>query len=304
MAIEIIGNNDNPLNVEDPQQETQTPEVETEQLPTEGSENPEGDVETPEGDAPEGETEEQEGEEPEGEEEKESDKDKDKDETEEGEFFIGDTEVEITVPDDIRSELTEKGLDVDQIVKEMYSKGGNGRPSEGTIGKLYELYGKFSVDSYFNALEIQNSNTLESQAREEEDLSKAEAARFDECVEMLGGQEVWDSLEAFALENLSDEELKDFNEVMGSGLPFAQNLALLDLKAKMGQDKGDSPDGLVTPDSSAAPEADEVGAPMSKQEYLREVGVIGEKFRYDPKGFDKASKELDARRRLGMQRGL
>lgn len=309
MAIEIIGENDNPLNVEDPNQEAQTPsgavgvpDVGGAEMPDGGTDEPVAGVteQEPPEDPMEDPTEDPQGEQSKG---KDADPDKEKEDPEAGEFFVGDTEVEVTVPDDIRSELTDKGLDVDQIVKEMYSKGGNGRPSEDTMGKLYELYGKFSVDSYFNALEVQNRNTLETQSREEEDLAKAEEARFDECVEMLGGQEVWDSLESFALDTLSDEELNDFNEVMQSGLPFAQNLALVDLKAKMGQAKGDSPEGLMTPDS-ASQESEGVSSPLSKSDYLREVGVLSEKYRYDPKGFNKASKELDARRRLGMQRGL
>lgn len=301
MAIEIIGENDNPLNVEDPNQEAQTPSGAVGVPDVGGAEMPDGGTDEPVA----GVTEQEPTEDPQGEQSKgkDADPDKEKEDPEAGEFFVGDTEVEVTVPDDIRSELTDKGLDVDQIVKDMYSKGGNGRPSEDTMGKLYELYGKFSVDSYFNALEVQNRNTLETQSREEEDLAKAEEARFDECVEMLGGQEVWDSLESFALDTLSDEELNDFNEVMQSGLPFAQNLAMMDLKAKMGQAKGDSPEGLMTPDS-ASQESEGVSSPLSKSDYLREVGVLSEKYRYDPKGFNKASKELDARRRLGMQQGL
>lgn len=236
---------------------------------------------------------------PEPEEDSEGKEDDDSSDSSEPEYYFGDEPVDVTVDDDIRAELDAKGIDVDAIVAEMYGKEGNGRPSEESMGKLYEAFGKFSVDAYFNALDIQNNAAVEASKAEIEAAEAAQEQRWSDVCEMIGGEEAWDELSAFADESLTDEELQSFNEIMESGMEFAQNLALIDLQQKMASKKGDAQVKLLDGQNSVYTQGGD-DSPMSREEYIRETGKLSQQFPHDKEGYAKAQARLDARRRAAL----
>lgn len=75
--------------------------------------------------------------------------------TEEVQYFFGEHEVTVDIPQDVTDSLKEKGIDAKQVAKELYSKGGKFELSDATKQKLYDAFGKFAVDAYLSGLKAQ-----------------------------------------------------------------------------------------------------------------------------------------------------
>lgn len=216
-------------------------------------------------------------------------------------YFYNGEPVEIEVPDEVASELEAKGIDAKAVVAELYKEGGDFTLSPETREKLDAAYGKFAVDAYLNALKVQNESFLQQEVASKEAAAKADTERFQAVAQEVGGEEGWTRLEEFALATLSDEELAGFNAVMKSGNVHLQAYAVRELEARRKGLQGDDKVEII--EGNAAMPVDS-NAPLSRQDYMRELAGLAEKYRGDRKGYAQASAQLDARRRAGMAKGL
>ncbi|MGL6013385.1 MAG: hypothetical protein ACRC0J_18055, partial [Shewanella oncorhynchi] len=132
----------------------------------------------------------------------------------EPELFFGGEQVEVSIPDDIQSAFTEKGIDVNEVVSELFAKDGNFSLSEATRAKLDEAFSKPLVDAYLNLYKGQNDLSLGQIKKEAEAHQATVAANTSDFNELVGGDEGWDSMAAWAGESLSEDELASFNAVM------------------------------------------------------------------------------------------
>lgn len=217
-------------------------------------------------------------------------------------FFFGEQEVEIEIPEDVSTALKEKGIDAMQVAKELYGEGGKFELKEETKQKLYDAFGKFAVDAYLNGLKASNEAFLiksEAQAKEAE---AADAQRFTYIASEVGGEEGWSRLEEWALETLSDEELTAFNAVMASGNQYLQQYAVRELEGRRKQAQGDDKPSLIEP--SAPAKANEENGPLTRDQYVQAIATLSQKYGNDRKAMAEAQAKLDARRRAGMARGL
>lgn len=219
---------------------------------------------------------------------------------EEPTFFFGDTQVEIDIPQDVTDSLAEKGIDAAAVAAELYSKEGKFELSAETKQKLYDAFGKFSVDAYLNGLKAQNDGWVNNQAKQQEELERQTVERFTHVSKECGGEEGWSRLESFALETLGEDELEAFNAVMASGNQYLQQYAVRELEGRRKAAQGDDAVNLIEPTATAS---DHSNAPLSAAEYIKAIAGLS-RFGHDRAGRAEAERQLDARRRAGMAKGL
>lgn len=215
-------------------------------------------------------------------------------------YFNG-LSVEVEIPSDVEDALKEKGLDARAITAELYAQEGEFSLSEETLGKLYEAFGKFSVDAYLSGLKAANEGFLHNQERQEEQRVAADTERFNTIAQECGGVDGWSRLESFALEHLSDDDLAMYNEVMASGNQYMQTFAIRELESRRKQIQGDDSVVLLQPDGL---HADTANGPLSQADYIAAVSELGSKFKGDRAGAAAAERALDSRRRAGMAAGI
>lgn len=221
--------------------------------------------------------------------------------TEEVQYFFGEHEVTVDIPQDVTDSLKEKGIDAKQVAKELYSKDGKFELSDATKQKLYDAFGKFAVDAYLSGLKAQNEAFFLKEANAAKELEAANTQRFSDVSKEVGGEEGWSRLEEWALEALSDDELTAFNAVMESGNQYLQQYAVRELESRRKSAHGDDKPNLIEP---SAPAASEDNGPLSREQYLREMMTLSSRFGTDKKAAADYQAKLDARRRAGMARGL
>lgn len=217
-------------------------------------------------------------------------------------FFFGEQEVEIEIPDDVSTALKEKGIDAMQVAKELYGEGGKFELKEETKQKLYDAFGKFAVDAYLNGLKASNEAFMLKAKTQAKEAEAADAQRFTDIASEVGGEEGWSRLEEWALETLSDEELTAFNAVMASGNQYLQQYAVRELEGRRKQSQGDDKPSLIEP--SAPAKANDENSPLTRDQYVRAIATLSQKYGNDRKAMAEAQAKLDARRRAGMARGL
>jgi hypothetical protein len=200
--------------------------------------------------------------------------------------------VDIDIPVDMANFAQEHGFDATEIAKEMYSPEGL---SDETRAALNEAFGKWQVDTFLEGVKAKDTATMSSF---KDGQAKAEAAAteaWEETLELMGGEDRWADLSGFAEQNLSEEEINEFNEVMKNGSMRMQKLMIADLWSKFDSaGKPVAPVSLDLEDGSNNPPADDNGA-VTQAEYF-EAFKNGE-YRKDPQGWD-------ARRQAGMAKGI
>lgn len=231
-------------------------------------------------------------------------------------FTYGGLEVDVQVEPEINDMFTEKGLDVTGVVSELYGGDEFGLSDE-TKEKLYEAFGKFSVDSYLSGLEARNDRTINQIKSESESKAQAADKAWEEVSSIVGGDEGWTALEQYADQNLSDQELEEFNEIMSMNNFTIQRLAISDLAQRAGLSGDGNGSGSVHPNQTGensmagksneglqlieAAGGDSRGSgdatPLSAQEYRDAYMALAEN---DYEGMAK----LDDRRRAGINKGL
>lgn len=215
----------------------------------------------------------------------------------ESQLFFGEQQINIKVDPSHHEELAAHGLDADAVVKELFAKGNEDlKLSDETYDKLVKAFGKFSIDTYLGSLKQQVDFDVKADLAAQEAHEKATEELWNATLERVGGEEGWKSLEQFALENLSDAELNDFNDVMNTGNAFTQKLAIDHLMGQMKEHKGDGKPDLVSADT--VPQNESQGGALSRAEYIKEVARVSKEFQYDKDGYRKAMADLDARRAM------
>ena len=207
----------------------------------------------------------------------------------------------LDIPDDLRSGMSQHGLDVDVIARELYT--GEFGLSEETKSKLDAVYGKYVVDAALKGIE--NSNKMaEFSAKESEAATvKAAEAAWSETLEIVGTEENWDSMNAWAEKTLSEAEMDSVNAIMEGGDWFTQKLVIQALWEKSGLKPAGAPVveaektiDLVDLGSGAASGED---GPLTFEEYKDIIGS-GEYTR-----MTQAERNLtDNRRRAGIIKGI
>lgn len=220
-------------------------------------------------------------------------------------FFWGDVPVEIEVPEDIKSAFDEKGLDAQAVVAELFAKDGKFSLSDETRAKLDEAFGKPLVDGYLNLYKQQNEMAIKDFQSQAEAQKAQLEANTNEFTELVGGDEGFSELDAWAAENLSESELASINAVMT--LPpehwQAQKAMLQALQIKrdaaIREAEGDSSVTLIgdAGDGSGKPA---VGLPqtLTRAEFQQEM--FSERYLTDPAYAD----QIDAIRQRSAEQGI
>lgn len=159
-------------------------------------------------------------------------------------FKFNGAEATVEVPAELRAELASKGVDVNAVVKELYTSE-DFTLTEATKVTLVTAFGKEIVESYLSALKAQNESTFAAAGNQQAAIEQAEQAAWAETVEQIGGEENWPALETFALATLDDAALAEFNKVMESGNRYAQKLAISDIYSKYKAVEGDPAANLI-----------------------------------------------------------
>jgi hypothetical protein len=217
-------------------------------------------------------------------------------------YYFGGEEVSIDVDASHREAFEAKGLDIDALAGELYSKEGGFQLSSESYQKCCDAFGKFAIDAFIGGLKSQNEATVSGWKNELESRERADTERYTNLSSTIGGDEGWSRLEEYALATLSDDELKGFNEVMGSGNQYLQEFAIRELEGRRKGAQGDDSVELIEGDASRG--ASEGGGPLSGADYIREIASLGQKYPNDKAGYAKAQEALTARRRAGMSSGI
>jgi len=140
----------------------------------------------------------------------------------------GEIDVDVVIPPDLANYAGEKGVDVQALSKELYSSP-EFKLSEETLNSLYEKFPKFQVDAYLSGLKAQNDVMIRDHKQGIETKTANEKAAWDATLEVMGGQDRWADVEAYALNKMDDAELNEFNDVMKNGTLRMQQLLIKDV---------------------------------------------------------------------------
>lgn len=153
--------------------------------------------------------------------------------TPDGEFYFGDEQVSISVPDEIKEALGEAGVDEKTLLSELFAKGGKFELSEDTRTKLEAKYGKVAVNGYLNMYKRLNEDSAKERASTAEAAKATEAEYAAEYAELVGGEEGLNSIESYVLDNFDEKRLAAYNSIMESDNHAAHMLVLSQIKQSM-----------------------------------------------------------------------
>jgi len=204
-------------------------------------------------------------------------------------------EINVNLNQDIVNSLGEVGLDAKEITDELY-KSEDFTLSQETKDKLYEKFPQWQVDSYLKGVKANNDLFIANHKAEITSIEEAGAAAWEATMEVMGGEDKWDDMSAFAVETLSEEDLTAFNEIMQNGNPMVQQLLIKDMFNKF-TEAGAPPAptilDLETGDNGG--DLSNSGEALSHSAY-HELIKSGE--------YSKDPAKYDALRRLGQQKGI
>ena len=221
------------------------------------------------------------------------------------EYFFGDDQVEVAVPDDIAAAFADKGIDANQVLSELFAKEGKFELTAETKAKLDEAFGKGMVDGYLNLYRQQNEMAVKQFKSDAEAQSKLHEQITSDFSTLVGGDAGWGELDAWAAENMSETDLASFNAVMQ--LPpehwQAQRAVIEAIQIKRGSVKTETEGtgmGQLIGDDTTAGGSQTAGLPqtLTMAEFQ---GIMGsEKYRKDPQ----YAARIDAVRRASKQAGI
>lgn len=162
-----------------------------------------------------------------------SDSEADDVEGEPSEYFFGDAQVTVEVPDEISSALKDAEIDEKELLGQLFKKDG-GFQLEGELReKLDAKFGKLMVDGYLNMYRGLNDQAVKAHA----DKATAEAATLEqytqEYAEAVGGQEGLDAMEDFILSSFDEKQIASYNAIMESGDHDSQMLIINAVRTQM-----------------------------------------------------------------------
>lgn len=212
-----------------------------------------------------------------------------------------DFEVQVQVDDEVRSALTEKGLDADAIVKELYSSKDFSLTRE-TRDKLDAAFGAYFVDYYLKTTKLQNDSIINQhkQGVEAQAASVREAEEWG--VQTVGGN--WDDFEAKVLPLMSEAQIEQFNAAMASGNKLVQEYALKATMQLIGAEDQPAPEPEVPEIEVGGNSAPDTNGALSFKEYRDLMIKVRNETRGNPKAYREQMQALDARRAAGLARGI
>ena len=223
-------------------------------LDTEGSPSTEEDSPKPDGE----ETETTDGEETEVKEGEEEGADK-------PEYFMGEEQVDVEVPDEVANALTEAGVDKDELLAQLFKKDGDFSLDEATKTKLEEKFGKTLVDGYLGMYKGLNEQTLAKSASDKESKNATEAEQGKAYSEAVGGEDGLNKMEGYLVDNFNESQVSAYNAVMENGDHDSQMLIISQVQKQMEMadrlENGDKKINLIG-DKDAANSG--VSSPMDK----------------------------------------
>lgn len=209
---------------------------------------------------------------------------------------FGGVDVEVEVPADIANFVGEKGVDIEAVSKELYESE-DFTLSEATLEGLYEAFPKWQVDAYLSGVKAKNEAMINSHKTDVETRTANEETAWNSTMEIMGGEDRWEDMSAYASANLSPEDVAEFNSVMETGSLRMQQLMIKDLYAQFstaGAPKApailDLEEGANSGDARGA-----TGTALTASAYL-DLIKTGE-YKKDPGKYD-------ALRRAGMKKGI
>lgn len=222
-------------------------------------------------------------------------------EAEEGLNFGG-TEItieDLDIPEDLSSQLSEKGFDAADLAKELYT--GEFGLGEETIAKLNEAYGSIVVNSVLNGINAQNQLVAYEGKAQAESAEKAAGEAWTETLAIVGDEAGWDSLMEWSGENLSEDEIQSVNNIMENGDWNSQKLVIeaLYAKSQIQSGSGAIEQGVTLTDTDNSGNGNTDNGAISFADY-REMHASGEYSKLSPK----EQLAVDARRRLGQNKGI
>ena len=201
-------------------------------------------------------------------------------------------DVTVNIPVDLANACSEKGIDIEAVTKELYSESGISQESRKALDAAF---GKWQVDAYLKGLDALNKQTMQEYKANAENATKAQEAAWNDTMEIMGGQDRWADLDAWAVRNLSQEDLDEFNAVMKDGTLKMQKLMIRDLWNQFETaGKPNAPVSLDLEKGENIPASTANGA-ITQAEYFK--AFQNGEYRKDPGAWD-------ARRKAGMMKGI
>ena len=201
-------------------------------------------------------------------------------------------DVIVNIPADLANAAAEKGIDIQAVTKELYSEAGI---SEESRKALDAAFGKWQVDAYLKGLDALNRENMTRFKTDAENGAKAAEAAWKDTLEIMGGEDRWADIDAWAVQNLSEEDLSEFNKVMKEGTIKMQKLMIKDLWGQFeSAGKPNAPVRLDLEKGENIPPTD-AGAAVSQAEYFQ--AFQNGEYRKNPAAWD-------ARRKAGILKGI
>lgn len=206
-------------------------------------------------------------------------------------------DVQLAIPKDVANFCQQNGLDAEAITRELYESP-DFKLSEEKLQPLYDKFGKWQVDAFFDGIKAKNEAILQEHKTTTETRAAQEKAAWDSTMEIMEGEDRWNDMSEWALKNLTPDEVDEFNHVMQNGTVRVQALMIRDMFDRFKQA------GAPVAPAAPAPLELEEGSNDNNQQAIQALSQVeyhkilasGE-YRKDPAKYD-------AMRRLGMQKGL
>lgn len=204
-------------------------------------------------------------------------------------------DVQLAIPKDVANFCQQNGLDAEALTKELYESE-NFKLSDETLQPLYEKFGKWQVDAFFDGIKAKNETILAEYKTTTETRAAQEKAAWDSTMEIMEGQDRWDDMASWAMKNLTPDEIEEFNLVMEKGTARVQALMIRDMYGRFKQ--------AGSPAAPAAPLELEEGMNDNNQQALQALSHADYHKLLSSGEYRKDPAKYDAMRRLGMQKGL
>jgi hypothetical protein len=181
-----------------------------------------------------------------------SDKDEDKDDktseddSDAPEYFFGEEQVHIEVPDEISAALTEAGIDEKELLSQLFKKDGDFSIDDETRSKLEDKFGATMVNGYLNMYKGINEQNVAKFQKDAAAVLETEKAQGEAYSTAVGGEEGLVAMEGYIVDSFEPEQIEAYNALMENGDHSSQLLIISQVKKMMElQDKLENGDSNV-----------------------------------------------------------
>lgn len=202
-------------------------------------------------------------------------------------------DVDVSIPAEVVSFATQHGFDAKEIAAELYGSEDFTLSPE-TKGKLYEAFGQFQVDAYLDGIKMKNDYLIAAHQGEVARKVESEKQAWDATIAVMGGEDRWDDMSAFAMKTLPEDEVEEFNHVMEHGTLRMQQLMIKDLYSRYEAAGKPPAPTILELEEGGTTGVEDGSVALSKEQFIKIVGT--KEYKANPAKYD-------ALRRLGMQQG-